>query len=143
MRALLLGLASATALVANMDAREIVRRAVAADERNWKVARNYGFSERVDARRLDSQGQLKSKDVTIYDVTLLEGSPYRRLAGRDDRPLPPGDEKKEREKLAQGAPPSAGRRQHRSGRFAWPSTRVVRSGNARPGTRCRRLSTSV
>jgi hypothetical protein len=99
MRALpLMGLASATALLAEMDAREIILRAVAADERNWKVARNYEFSERVDARRLDSQGRLKS-NVKIYDVMLLEGSPYRRLAGRDDRPLPPGDEKREQEKL--------------------------------------------
>ena len=72
-----------------MDAREIIRRAVAADERNWKVARNYGFSERVDARRLDSQGQLTSKEVKSYDVTLLEGLPYRRLAGRDRPPATP------------------------------------------------------
>jgi hypothetical protein len=97
---LLLGLASATAVLAEVDAREIIRRAVAADERNWKVARNYGFSERVDARRLDSKGRLKSKDVKIYDVMLLEGSPSRRLAGRDDRPLPASDEKKEQKKLA-------------------------------------------
>ncbi|MBK5291598.1 MAG: hypothetical protein JJE04_07990, partial [Acidobacteriia bacterium] len=97
--ALLVGLASATAWPAGVDAREIIRRAVAADERNWKVARNYGYSERVDARRLDPQGLLKSKDVKAYEVSLLEGSPYRRLAGRDDRPLPPGDEKKEQEKL--------------------------------------------
>lgn len=96
----LLGLASTMALLAEVDVREIIRRAVAADERNWKVARNYGFSERVDARRVDTQGRLKSKNVQIYDVMLLEGSPYRRLAGRDDRPLPPGDEKKEQEKLA-------------------------------------------
>jgi hypothetical protein len=100
MRALLLGLASATALLAEADALEIIPLAVAADERNWKVARNYGFLERVDARRLDSQRRLKSKDVKIYDVMLVEGSPYRRLAGRDDRPLPPGDEKKEQDKLA-------------------------------------------
>ena len=99
-RALLLGLTSAAAWTAEVDAREIIRRAVAADERNWKVARNYGFSERVDARRLDPQGQLTSKEVKSYDVTLLDGSPYRRLAGRDDRPLLPGDEKKEQEKLA-------------------------------------------
>src|SRR5688572_3682445 len=99
-RALLLGLASATALLAEVDAREIVRRAVETDGRNWKVARNYGFSERVDARRLDAGGRLKSRDVKTYDVLLLEGSPYRRLAGRDDLPLPPGDEKKEQEKLA-------------------------------------------
>jgi hypothetical protein len=99
-RTLLLDAAAAAALLAEMDAREIIRHAVAAEARNWKVARNYGFSERVDARRLDPQGQLKSKDVKIYDVMLLEGSPYRRLAGRDDRPLPPGDEMKEQEKLA-------------------------------------------
>ena len=99
-RAVLLILASATALLGQADAREVIRRAVAAEERNWKVARNYGFSERVDARRLDSQGRLKSKDVKIYDVMLLEGSPYRRLVARDDRPLSPGEEKKEQEKLA-------------------------------------------
>ena len=99
LRALLLSLASATAWSADVDAREIIRRAVADDERNWKQARNYGFSQRVDDRRLDPLGQLKSKEVTIYDVTLLEGSPYQRLAGRDDNPLSPRDEKKEQEKL--------------------------------------------
>jgi hypothetical protein len=98
--ALLVILVSATAALGQTDARAIVRRAVAAEELNWKAARNYGFSERVDARRLDSQGQVTSKDVKTYDVTLLEGSPYRRLEGRDDLPLPPGDDKEEREKLA-------------------------------------------
>lgn len=98
-----LGLASATAVLADGDAREIIRRAVAAEGRNWKSARNYGFSERVDARRFDSQGRLKSRDVKIYDVMLLEGSPYRRLAGRDDLPLPPGDETKEKERFLQSS----------------------------------------
>jgi hypothetical protein len=99
-RVLLPGLAAPTVLLGEVDAREIVRRAVASDERNWKIARNYGFSERVDARRLDAQGRLKSRDVKIYDVMLVDGSPYRRLAGRHDRALPPGDEKKEQDKLA-------------------------------------------
>lgn len=48
--------------------------------------------------RFDSQGRLKSRDVKIYDVMLLEGSPYRRRAGRDDLPLPPV-EKKEKERF--------------------------------------------
>ena len=39
-RALLLILASATAVLGQTDAREIVRHTVAADELNWKVARN-------------------------------------------------------------------------------------------------------
>ncbi len=35
-RTLLLLLVSATALLGQVDAREVVRRAVAADERNWR-----------------------------------------------------------------------------------------------------------
>jgi len=99
-RALLLILASATALLGQADVREVIRRAVAAEERNWKVARNYSFSERVNLRYLDSQGRVKSQEVRIHDVMLLDGSPYRRLVARDDRPLAPGEEKKEEEKLA-------------------------------------------
>jgi hypothetical protein len=95
-----LGLASAPALPAQVDAREVIRRAVAAEARNWNVARGYTFLERVEFRRLDSHGQLKSTEVQTYDVTLVEGSPYRRLTARGGRPLPPGEEKKEQEKLA-------------------------------------------
>ena len=99
-RALLLILASASALLGQADAREIVRRAVAADERNWKVARTYTFSERVNLKYLDSQGGVKSQEVRIQDVMLLDGSPYRRLVARDGLPLPPAEERKEQEKLA-------------------------------------------
>jgi len=99
-RVLLLILASATAVLGQADAREVIRRAVAADERNWKVARNFTFSERENLRYLDSQGRVKSQEISIHDVMLLDGSPYRRLVARDDRSLPPGEEKKEQEKLA-------------------------------------------
>ena len=99
-RALLLILASATALPGQTDAREIIRRAAAADESNWKVARNYTFSEREKLRYLDSQGRVKSQEISIDDVMLVDGSPYHRLVARDDRPLPPAEEKKEQEKLA-------------------------------------------
>jgi len=97
---LLLILASATALPGQTDAREIIRRAAAADASNWKVARNYNFSEREKLRYLDSQGRLKSQEINIDDVTLLDGSPYRRLMARDGLPLPPAEEKKESEKFA-------------------------------------------
>jgi hypothetical protein len=99
-RALLLVLATATAVAGQTDAREIIRRAAAAEERNWKVARNYTFSERENLRYLDSQGRVKSQEVSFRDVMLLDGSPYRRLVARDNRPLPPAEEKKEQEKLA-------------------------------------------
>lgn len=97
--ALLLGIWTTAGLAAEVDAREIVRRAVVADQKNWQGARNYGFSERVDERRLNAEGHLKSKDVTLYDVTLPEGSPYRRITGRGDLPLLPAEDRKEHEKL--------------------------------------------
>jgi hypothetical protein len=100
MRALLLIVASASALLGQTDAREVIRRAVAADERNWKLARNYTFSERVNLKYLDSQGVVKSQEVRMHDVMLLDGSPYRRLVARDDLPLPPAEERMEQDKLA-------------------------------------------
>jgi hypothetical protein len=98
-RVLLALFASAPVLFGQDDARDVIRRAVEADEQNWQAARHYTFSERVDSRYLDSQGRLKSQDIKGHDVLLLDGSPYRRLVSRDDRPLPPTDERKEQEKL--------------------------------------------
>jgi hypothetical protein len=81
------------------DAREMIRRSLAASDRNWKIARNYTFLQRTEERQIDSAGQVKSKQVKTHDVTLLEGSPYFRLTERDDHALPPAEEKKEQEKL--------------------------------------------
>jgi hypothetical protein len=96
----LLAWASTTALFGQVDAREIIRNAVAADERNWRIARNYSFLERVELRRLDAQGKVKLTEAQTYDVTLPEGTPYKQLVQRDDRPLPPTEEKKQQESLA-------------------------------------------
>ena len=94
------GLGRYDCALGQVDAREIIRNAVAADERNWKIARNYTFLQRVELRRLDSQGRVKSSEVQTYDVTLQEGTPYRQLVQKDDRPLPATEEKKEQESLA-------------------------------------------
>jgi hypothetical protein len=99
LRVVLLGLA-ATALLGQVDARQIIRQAVAADERNWRIARNYTFLQRVELRRLDAQRRVKSSEVQTYDVTLQEGTPYRQLVQKDDRPLPAAEEKKEQASLA-------------------------------------------
>ena len=100
LRVLLMGLAFTSSLIGQVEAREIIRKAVAADERNWQIARNYAFLERVELRRLDSQGRVKLSEVQTYDVTLQAGTPYRQLVQRDDRPLIATEEKKERESLA-------------------------------------------
>ena len=91
-------LAAATAAVPS-DAREIVRRSIAAELENSKRAKNYTFLQRTEERELDDSGQVKSKQSKTYDVTMLQGSNYRRLIERNDHPLLPKEEKKEQDKL--------------------------------------------
>lgn len=102
-RTILVILASGTALFGQTDAREIIRRAVAADELNWRIARNYVFLERTDLRYLDPDGHVKLQEISAHDYTLLDGTPYGRLVAKNDRPLSAAEEKKEREKFARSA----------------------------------------
>ena len=83
------------------DAREIVRRAVEANRAAENLARSYTFIERQDARELDGDNRPKRHEIKTFDVTLSEGSPYRRLIARNDQPLSPEEERIEREKLEQ------------------------------------------
>ena len=87
------------AMLAAQDAREIVRRSLEIDKRNSEVARNYTFIQRQQQRDLDSNGRVKKVESDTYDVTLLEGSPYRRKIAHNDRPLSAKDQAKEQEKL--------------------------------------------
>ena len=92
-------MACVPALLAAQDAREIVRRSVELDRANDQIARQYTYLQRQDTRTLDSSGGVKNRSVLTYDVTLLDGSPFRRLVARNDQPLPPEEEEKEQEKL--------------------------------------------
>ena len=98
MRLLLLTLALPVVLAAQ-DPLEIIRRATELDQRNTEISRTYTFLERQEQRDLDSGGKLKKTESSTFDVTLLEGSPYRRLVARNDKPLSPKDQRKEEEKL--------------------------------------------
>lgn len=86
-------------LLSAEDARDIVRRAVELDSTNIKVARNYTFLQRQDTRELDGAGKVKSQKLETWDITLLEGSPYRRLVARNDQPIPAEEQRREEEKL--------------------------------------------
>ncbi len=81
------------------DAREIVRRSCELDRKNVEVARNYTFLQRQVDSDLDSSGQPKNQQIRTWDVTLQEGSPYRRLVARNDQPISPDEQKQEQDKL--------------------------------------------
>jgi len=93
---LILGLSS---ILFAQDPQEAVRRATELDRRNIEISRSYTFLERQENRDVDTNGKLKKTESTTFDVTLLEGSPYRRLVARDDKPLSAKDQAKEDEKL--------------------------------------------
>ena len=89
----------AAALGADADPVDIVRRSLSVENENAKRSRNYTFLQREEQRQLDGNGQVKSKSVKTWDVTMLEGSAYRRLIERDDHPLSEKEEQQERAKL--------------------------------------------
>jgi len=97
-RALLL-LTCLPAFLAAQDARDIIQQAIQVNDRNDELARNYTYLERQDLQTFDGSGHLKERRLETWDITMLEGSPYRRLVARNDQPLPPADERKEEEKL--------------------------------------------
>ena len=98
-RAIVAFLSSAAAVFAQPAAEEIVRKAIERDKANWLAARNYTFLEKQVQRHFDGDGKVKNTRVRTYDITLQEGSPYRRLISENDRPLDPKGQEKEDEKL--------------------------------------------
>lgn len=99
MRLLSVLLVTVAAAAGQTGPREIVIESMAANEKNFRLARNYTFVERTERRSLDGAGQVKEKQSRTWDITLLEGSPYRRLLERDDKPLAEKEARKEQEKL--------------------------------------------
>ena len=87
------------AILAAQDAREIVRKACAMDQKNAEVARNYTYLERDYESDLDGSGRPRNQQIRTWDVTLQEGSSYRRLVARNDQPLSEAEQKQEEAKL--------------------------------------------
>jgi hypothetical protein len=62
-----------------LDAREIVRLSIAAPERSWQARNHYTYMERDEDRRLDSLGQVKSENVDVTRMILVNGARFEQL----------------------------------------------------------------
>src|SRR5271165_953419 len=80
------------------EAVDIMRRALQEDTASAAIARNYTYLEHQEVRTRDGS-KLKVRESNTWDVTLLEGSPYRRLVAHNGKPLDPREQSKEEEKL--------------------------------------------
>src|SRR6202047_1098631 len=61
------------------DARQIVGQSVAATERSWQARNHYVYMERNEDRRLDSLGQVKSENVEVARMILVNGARFEQL----------------------------------------------------------------
>jgi hypothetical protein len=86
------------AVLAAQDAVEILRRSLAEDTASAAIARNYTYMEHQELRTRDG-AKVKVRESNTWDVTLLEGSPYRRLVAHDGQPLDAKEQRLEEEKL--------------------------------------------
>jgi hypothetical protein len=62
-----------------LDARQIVSQSIAATERSWQARGHFVFMERDEDRRLDSLGQVKSENVDVTRMTLVNGIRFEQL----------------------------------------------------------------
>jgi hypothetical protein len=62
-----------------LDASQIVGPSIAATERSWEARGHYTFMERDEDRRLDSQGQVKSENVDVTRMILVNGARFEQL----------------------------------------------------------------
>ena len=76
-----------------------MQRAVEMYGKGAEIARNYTYLQREVESDLDGSGKPKSTEIRTWDVTLLEGSPYRRLVARNDQPISAEEQKQEADKL--------------------------------------------
>jgi hypothetical protein len=90
---------STPTMSANVDPRELVRRASENEIENEKVQKCYTFVQREETRKLDSDGKVKSADSETSDIMVLYGEPVSRLTAKDDKPLSPEDQAKVEAKL--------------------------------------------
>jgi hypothetical protein len=109
MEMLLVMFAASTALIAQStgpdgaqnhasvpDARQIVGLSVAATERSWQARDHYAYTERVEDRRLDLLGHVKSENVDVTRMILVDGARFEQLLEHNGQ-LPSAKEQRKRD----------------------------------------------
>lgn len=91
--------ALAVSTVWGQDAREIVKRSVDRDARNFERFKDYTFQQYSDQKRFDKKGKVESTESELNEVLILGGRFYYRLLEKDGKPLSAKEAQKEQEKL--------------------------------------------
>ena len=84
---------------ADPDPLELMRKSAQADKANGEKESQYAYREYKVTRQIDKNGKETDRETETWDVIGLEGSSYRRLVLKNDKALPPKDERREAERL--------------------------------------------
>ena len=76
-----------------VDTRQIVGQSVAATERSWQARDHYTYTERDDDRRSDALGQVKSEDINVTRMSLVNGARFEQLTEHNGQ-LPTTNERR-------------------------------------------------
>jgi len=79
--------------------REIVSLSIAATERSWQARDHLIFVERDEDRRLDSLGQVKSENVDVSRMILVNGVRFEQLTEHNGQPPSAMEQRKNDENL--------------------------------------------
>ena len=81
------------------DARQIIEPFLAATERNWQAQERYTHVERDENLRLDWDGRVKSRDVDVSRIILVNGAPFEQFLEHNGRPLSAEEEAQQKQKI--------------------------------------------
>jgi len=81
------------------DARQIMEASIAATQRDWKARLQYTYIERDENRRRDLAGRVKSEDVEVSKMILVNGVPFEQLVERNGKPPSAEQERKQKREL--------------------------------------------
>lgn len=114
-----------------ISGKEMVRRALDAYAHDDGAQRQYEYRQRQDVRLLDDSGKIKHRDLRTFQMTQIDGSPYKRLLLRNDQPLPPDEEKQQATSFVQNVTERRGENpEQRRQRIAeWERKRQERLGD--------------
>jgi hypothetical protein len=94
-------LATSAALVAQngtsaaVNVPQLVASSLAATERQWLERSHYTYMTRVESRRRDMEGHLKSQDVEISETTLVDDVPFEQLIEHNGQPPSAREERRQ------------------------------------------------
>src|SRR5512146_2687252 len=81
------------------DARAIVRRAAQLELERNKKSRDYTYTQRVEARKLDDKGRVKDVESSTSEITILYDEEVERLIEKNDKPLSDKDRQREEDRI--------------------------------------------